>query len=68
MTQHIEAILDRLKSKAINAQTYQQADGTQYGSTHSLQAVPLSVIEAERAKLTMANSPQLEKLKGGGDE
>ena len=43
--------LDRLSMQVVNAQTYNQPDGSQFGSLHNFLAIPLSAIEAERNKL-----------------
>lgn len=44
----VNKVLDELASKAVNAQTYAQEDGSQYGTSHSFRAIPLSAIEQVR--------------------
>ena len=57
----VEEVLDRLEGRARGAFDY-EADIEEYAED------VLTSIQAERNKLTMANSPQLDKLKERDDE
>lgn len=44
----VNKVLNELAGKAVNAQTYAQENGSQYGTSHNFRAVPLSAIEQVR--------------------